>query len=198
MAPLGIADAAKATRVRDLIVDQYRGLREIHDARDAKIAEAPKSPGDAAVANAWRSRRTQRGRSQAVPAASPIRGAARGRADAGASESSQGRHDVRRGADDVSSATANCCRTSPTNSRPRFWPICSRPASTRWTPARRRRSTPGSASTKAGSTTTFRPPAIDMKQAEKDLAEREKAAATLNSDFSLSQRRRDAEDSKHR
>ncbi len=40
VAPLGIQDAAKAARVRDLIVAQYRGLREIHAARDAKIAEA--------------------------------------------------------------------------------------------------------------------------------------------------------------
>src|SRR5262245_35594871 len=35
VAPLGITDAAQATRVRDLIANQYRGLREIHDAIDA-------------------------------------------------------------------------------------------------------------------------------------------------------------------
>jgi hypothetical protein len=50
--PLNFDDAEKATRVRDLIVAQYRGLRDIHDARDAKLAEA-KPPGSAAVAEAW-------------------------------------------------------------------------------------------------------------------------------------------------
>jgi hypothetical protein len=55
VAPLAIDDAAKATRVRDLIVSQYRALSEIHDARDAKIAQAPKAGGDQTVADAWRS-----------------------------------------------------------------------------------------------------------------------------------------------
>ena len=51
---LGIDDAAHAARVRDLLVNQYRGLREIHDALAAKTAEATKSPGaDATVVNAW-------------------------------------------------------------------------------------------------------------------------------------------------
>jgi Protein of unknown function (DUF3826) len=54
VAPLAIEDPAKATRVRDLIVNQYRSLSAIHAARDAKIAEAPKGPGDSAVAEAWR------------------------------------------------------------------------------------------------------------------------------------------------
>jgi hypothetical protein len=54
VAPLGIEDAAKLTRVRDLIVNQYRSLSAIHAARDAKIAEAAKAPGDALVAEAWR------------------------------------------------------------------------------------------------------------------------------------------------
>ena len=54
VAPLASEDAAKASRVRDLIVNQYRSLREIHAARDAKIAQASKSPGDAVVAEAWR------------------------------------------------------------------------------------------------------------------------------------------------
>jgi hypothetical protein len=54
VAPLALEDAEKTSRVRDLIVAQYRGLREIHAARDAKIAEA-QSPGDPAVAEAWRS-----------------------------------------------------------------------------------------------------------------------------------------------
>ncbi len=55
VAPLAIVDAAKATRVRDLIVEQYRSLGEIHAMRDAKIAQAASSPGDAVVAEAWRS-----------------------------------------------------------------------------------------------------------------------------------------------
>lgn len=51
---LAIGDAAKATRVRDLLVRQYRSLREIHDARDARIAQAKKSPSaDTTVAEAW-------------------------------------------------------------------------------------------------------------------------------------------------
>jgi hypothetical protein len=54
VAPLGIDDASQATRIRDLVVKQYRSLREIHAARDAKLAEA-QSPGDPAVAEAWRS-----------------------------------------------------------------------------------------------------------------------------------------------
>ena len=40
VAPLGINDPAKATRVRGLIVNQYRGLREIHDVRDVAQNEA--------------------------------------------------------------------------------------------------------------------------------------------------------------
>ncbi len=55
VAPLAIVDAAKATRVRDLIVNQYRSLRDVHAARDAKIAQAANTPGDAVVAKAWRS-----------------------------------------------------------------------------------------------------------------------------------------------
>jgi hypothetical protein len=54
VAKLGITDAEQAARVRDLIIQQYRGLREIHDARDAKIAETKTTPGaDPAVLNAW-------------------------------------------------------------------------------------------------------------------------------------------------
>ena len=55
VARLGIDEASKATRVRDLIVDQYRSLHNIHAARDAKIAEAAGTPGDAGLAEAWRS-----------------------------------------------------------------------------------------------------------------------------------------------
>jgi hypothetical protein len=54
VSPLGIDDVVKRARVRDLIANQYRGLRSIHDARDAKLAEAETSPGDPAVAEAWR------------------------------------------------------------------------------------------------------------------------------------------------
>jgi hypothetical protein len=54
VAPLGLDDAAKATRVRDLIVNQYRGLNAIHAALDAKLAEV-KGPVDPAVADAWTS-----------------------------------------------------------------------------------------------------------------------------------------------
>src|SRR3990170_5487935 len=51
---LGIDDSAKAARVRDLIARQYRRLRKIHDARDAKIEEARKSPAaDRTLADAW-------------------------------------------------------------------------------------------------------------------------------------------------
>jgi hypothetical protein len=54
VATLGIDDEAKNTRVRDLIAGQYRALREIHDARDARLQDAAKSPGgDPTVAAAW-------------------------------------------------------------------------------------------------------------------------------------------------
>jgi uncharacterized protein DUF3826 len=53
VAPLEIADADKAARVRDLIAAQYRSLREVHDALDSKIAETKKSPGDKDAAEAY-------------------------------------------------------------------------------------------------------------------------------------------------
>jgi hypothetical protein len=54
VATLGLDDAAKATRVRDLIAGQFRGLREIHDARDAKLEQTKQSPGgDPTIAAAW-------------------------------------------------------------------------------------------------------------------------------------------------
>jgi hypothetical protein len=54
VAPLAISNEAARTRVRDLVARQYKSLREIHDARDAKIGEAKKMPsGDPAVAEAW-------------------------------------------------------------------------------------------------------------------------------------------------
>jgi hypothetical protein len=37
---LGIGDAAKTTRVRDIVVQQYRDLSATHDARDAQIKSA--------------------------------------------------------------------------------------------------------------------------------------------------------------
>jgi hypothetical protein len=54
VAPLALADAAQATRVRDLVVQQYRDLRDIHAARDAKIAEV-RSSADPALGSAWKS-----------------------------------------------------------------------------------------------------------------------------------------------
>ena len=54
VASLGIADADQEVRVRDLLVKQYRGLREIHDVFAAKTAEATRAPGgDSTVVNAW-------------------------------------------------------------------------------------------------------------------------------------------------
>jgi len=45
--PLGLSDEAQRTRVRDLIVQQYRSLRDIHGERDAKVSEAKHNSGDA-------------------------------------------------------------------------------------------------------------------------------------------------------
>jgi hypothetical protein len=42
VAALKLEDPAKATKVRELIVNQYRSLRTVHDARDAKLRELPK------------------------------------------------------------------------------------------------------------------------------------------------------------
>jgi hypothetical protein len=54
VAPLEIKDEAAAARVRDLIAGQYRQLRDIHAARDARIDEAKRSPGgDKTIAEAW-------------------------------------------------------------------------------------------------------------------------------------------------
>jgi uncharacterized protein DUF3826 len=54
VATLGIEDSDKATRVRDLISGYYRSLRDVHDERDAKIAETKQSlAGDKTVAEAW-------------------------------------------------------------------------------------------------------------------------------------------------
>src|SRR5262245_19293461 len=54
VASLEFTDEAQKTRVRDLIAQQYRTLRDIHAARDARIAEAKQSPGDPTVAEAWK------------------------------------------------------------------------------------------------------------------------------------------------
>jgi Protein of unknown function (DUF3826) len=54
LAPLEISDNAAKMRVRDLIVQQYKYLRKIHDARDAKMDEAKRTPtGGGAVFDAW-------------------------------------------------------------------------------------------------------------------------------------------------
>ncbi len=54
VAVLAISDDTANTRVRDLIVQQYRALREIHGARDAKLSEVkPGQASDPAVAEAW-------------------------------------------------------------------------------------------------------------------------------------------------
>ena len=54
VAALGIADSGTTARVRGLIVQHYRSLREIHDARNAKVDDAKNSPGgDPTVASAW-------------------------------------------------------------------------------------------------------------------------------------------------
>jgi Spy/CpxP family protein refolding chaperone len=47
LAELKLDDAAKADRVRELIIAQYRVLRAQHDARDAKLKDIPKDDKDA-------------------------------------------------------------------------------------------------------------------------------------------------------
>jgi hypothetical protein len=50
VAPLGITDAAKQTRVRDLVAKHYVDLKAIHDARDARVkAVANDKAADAAA-----------------------------------------------------------------------------------------------------------------------------------------------------
>ena len=53
---LGLDVAAAAARVRDLIAQQYKDLRDIHEARDVRLAELKKSggPADAGAAEAVR------------------------------------------------------------------------------------------------------------------------------------------------
>lgn len=51
---LGIAETDEAVRVRDIIAQQYRSLRDIHDTRDSRIEELNKEPAvDPTVAAAW-------------------------------------------------------------------------------------------------------------------------------------------------
>jgi hypothetical protein len=52
VAALGITNAAKSDRVRDIIVQQYRDLSAIHDARDARIKAAKQSKDDKKAAEA--------------------------------------------------------------------------------------------------------------------------------------------------
>jgi len=46
VATLGLENTAKGTRVRDIIIQQYRSLRAIHDARDAQIKFAKQQTGE--------------------------------------------------------------------------------------------------------------------------------------------------------
>ena len=51
-ASLHLADSAKALRVRNIIMQQYRDLRRIHDARDAQIKAAqPRAGGPSGATN---------------------------------------------------------------------------------------------------------------------------------------------------
>ena len=45
LAALDLKDSAKAARVKDIIVNQYRALRDWHDANDARIKALAKEPG---------------------------------------------------------------------------------------------------------------------------------------------------------
>lgn len=51
--PLGITNEAQKSRVQNLITDQYRTLRELYAARDAQIDEVKRSPGDPTVAEGY-------------------------------------------------------------------------------------------------------------------------------------------------
>ena len=53
VAQLVLDDPEQLARVTDLVAGQYRNLRSIHDARDAKIADARRPAADRAVAEAW-------------------------------------------------------------------------------------------------------------------------------------------------
>ncbi|MEO6520959.1 MAG: DUF3826 domain-containing protein [Mucilaginibacter sp.] len=46
VAKLGITDQAKYKRVLDVIVNQYRFINEVHDARNAQVADIKKQAGD--------------------------------------------------------------------------------------------------------------------------------------------------------
>jgi len=54
VATLGIGDDAVKSRIRDLLVNQYRILRKIHNTRDSKIGEVKhESAADRTVTDAW-------------------------------------------------------------------------------------------------------------------------------------------------
>jgi hypothetical protein len=54
VAQLDLTDKEQATRVRDLIAQEYRSLRDIHDALEAKITETQSTPGaDPTLVSAW-------------------------------------------------------------------------------------------------------------------------------------------------
>jgi len=52
VATLAMTNSAEALKVRDLITQQYRNLREIHDARDATIKAAKEKSADKAAIDA--------------------------------------------------------------------------------------------------------------------------------------------------
>lgn len=54
VAPLALEDPTQAARIRELVVQQYRDLRDVHAKRDAKIAEV-KASADPALGTAWKS-----------------------------------------------------------------------------------------------------------------------------------------------
>lgn len=52
VAPLGIEESAKHARIRSLVAEQYRALRDIHAARDAALKETKLKGGDPAIVDA--------------------------------------------------------------------------------------------------------------------------------------------------
>ena len=124
-----------------------------------------------------------------VPVAPPIRGAARGRTDAGASESSQGWPDLRRGADHFKRYRELLPNLIVEQQADILANLLE---------AREYAMDAGSAEEKHAWFGKYKgrinnhlsAAGIDMKQAEQDLAAREKRPLRLHSDYCLSQRRR--------
>ncbi len=65
---LGLDDPAKATRVREAVINEYRGLRKLHDARDAAI-KALRGRGDRDKAELARQVEAERERTDAAASA---------------------------------------------------------------------------------------------------------------------------------